>query len=141
MIRDPQSAEDLRDQPVGELFQKFSEEASRLARQEIALAKAELVEKAKSGGIGLGLMGTAYVFGRLMIATGTAAAILGLAVVVPAWLAALIVTGVWGLVAIALVFAGTRRLKAATPPVPTRAIASVKEDVEWLKSRTRSART
>ena len=140
MIRIPQTAEDLRDQPVADLFKRLSEETSNLIRQEIALAKAELAQKAKNAGLGIGFMGTAYVFARLMIATFTAAAILALAIIVPAWAAALIVTGVYGLIALVLVLLGVKRLKAATPPAPTQTIETVKEDVEWLKSRTRSAK-
>jgi uncharacterized membrane protein YqjE len=140
MIRNPQTAEDLRDQPVAELFKRLSEETSTLIRQELALAKAELAQKAKNAGLGIGFLGGAYVFARLMIATLTAAAILALAIVVPAWAAALIVTGVYGLIALVLVFMGVKRVKAATPPAPTQTIETVKEDVEWLKSRTRSAK-
>jgi hypothetical protein len=140
MIRDPQTAEDLRNEPVAELFKKLSEETSTLVHQELALAKAELAQKAKDAGIGIGLVGGAYVFARLMIATSAAAAILALAIVLPAWAAALIVTGVYGLIALVLVLVGVRRIKAASPPVPQQTIETVKEDVEWLKSRTRSAK-
>jgi uncharacterized membrane protein YqjE len=140
MIRDPQTAEDLRSEPVAELFKRLSEETSTLIRQELALAKTEIAQKAKNAGVGIGLLSSAYVFARLMIATLTAAVILALAIVVPAWAAALIVTGVYGLMALVLVLVGVRRIKAGTPPVPTQTIETVKEDVEWLKSRTRSAR-
>jgi uncharacterized membrane protein YqjE len=139
MIQDPQGAEDLRGEPIAELFKRLSEETSTLIRQELALAKAELAQKAKNAGVGIGLLGTAYVFARLMIATLTAAAILALAIVVPAWAAALIVTGLYGAIALVFVLIGVRRLKAATPPVPKQTIETVKEDVAWLKSRTRSA--
>jgi hypothetical protein len=139
-VRDPQHAADLRDQPIAELVKTLSEETSTLVRQELALAKAELALKAKSMGVGLGLMGAAYVFARLMIATGTAAAILALAIVLPAWAAALIVTALWGVIALVLVLIGRSRLKRGVPPVPTQTIDTVKEDVEWLKSRARSAR-
>jgi uncharacterized membrane protein YqjE len=140
MIRNPQTAEDLRDQPVAELFKRLSDETSTLIHQELALAKAEIAQKAKNAGLGIGFMGAAYVFARLMIATLTAAAILALAIVVPAWAAALIVTGVYGLIALGLVLMGVKRIKAATPPAPTQTIETVKEDVEWLKSRARSAK-
>jgi uncharacterized membrane protein YqjE len=139
-IRDPQPAEDLRDQPLSEVVKTLSEEASTLIRQELSLAKVELAQKAKSIGVGVGLMGTAYVFARLMIATATAAAILALAIVLPAWAAALIVTALWGVIALVLVLTGVRKVKAGMPPVPQQTIETVKEDVEWLKSRTRSAR-
>jgi tetrahydromethanopterin S-methyltransferase subunit C len=139
-VRDPHPAGDLRDQPISELVKTLSEEASTLIRQEVALAKAELAQKAKSMGVGLGLFGTAYVFARLMIATGTAAAILALAIVLPAWAAALIVTALWGIIALVLVLVGRGKIKQGVPPLPQQTIETVKEDVEWLKSRTRSAR-
>jgi len=140
MIRNPQSAEDLRDQPFAELLKTLSEETSTLIRQELDLAKAELAEKAKSAGVGIGLLGAAYVFARLMIATGTAAAVLALAIILPAWAAALIVTGLWGVIALVLALLGARKVKGGVPPVPEQTIDTVKEDVAWLRSRTRSAR-
>jgi len=139
-VRDPQSDGDLRDQPISEVVKTLSEETSTLIRQELNLAKAELGQKAKSAGVGLGMFGTAYVFLRLTIATGTAAAILALAIPLPAWAAALIVTVVWAVIALVLILFGRRQLKRALPPVPQQTIETVKEDVEWLKSRTRSAR-
>jgi hypothetical protein len=139
-VREPHPAADLRDQPISEVVKTLSEEASTLIRQELDLAKAELAQKAKNAGVGLGLMGAAYVFLRLTIATGTAAAILALAIPLPAWAAALIVTIVWLLIALVLILLGRSQLKRGLPPVPQQTIETVKEDVEWLKSRTRSAR-
>jgi tetrahydromethanopterin S-methyltransferase subunit C len=139
-VRDPQPADDLRDQPISEVVKTLSEEASTLIRQELNLAKAELTQKGKSAGVGLGMFATAYVFLRLTIATATAAAILALAIPLPAWAAALIVTVVWAVIALVLILLGRQQVKRAMPPVPQQTIETVKEDVEWLKSRTRSAR-
>ena len=47
----------------------------------------------------------------------------------PAWVAALIVTAVWGVVAGPLPWSGESRLKRATPPVPEQTVETVKEDV------------
>jgi cytoskeletal protein RodZ len=55
------------------------------------------------------------------------------------WLAALIVTLVWGAVAGVLALQGRNRIKEATPPAP-QTIETVKEDVQWAKSQTPSAR-
>ena len=139
-IRDPQPADDLRDQPISEVVKTLSEEASTLIRQELALAKVELAQKAKKTGVGLGMFGAAYVFLRLTIATATAAAILALAIPLPAWAAALIVTVVWLVIALVLIILGRQQVRRGFPPVPEQTIETVKEDVEWLKSRTRSAR-
>jgi len=138
-VREPHP-DDLRDQPISEVVKTLSEEASTLIRQELNLAKAELAEKAKNAGVGLGLMGAAYVFLRLTIATATAAAILALAIPLPAWAAALIVTILWLVIALVLILLGRSRLKRGLPPVPQQTIETVKGDVEWLKSRTRSER-
>ena len=55
------------------------------------------------------------------------------------WIAALIVTILWGIVAAVLAMQGRNKLQEATPPVPEQTRDSVKEDVEWAKTRTRSA--
>jgi hypothetical protein len=53
----------------------------------------------------------------------------------PLWAAALIVTVLWAVVAAVLALRGRRELREATPPVPEQTIETVKEDVEWAKSR------
>ena len=71
----------------------------------------------------------------------TACLILALDLIMPAWLAALIVAVVYGIVAFVLVKQGQARLKAAGPPVPEQTIETVKEDVEWAKTQMRSEKT
>jgi Putative Actinobacterial Holin-X, holin superfamily III len=70
----------------------------------------------------------------------TAAAILGLAVVLDAWLAALLVGIGYLAVAGVLALTGKKKVEQATPPVPEQAIESSKEDVEWTKKRAQAAR-
>lgn len=118
---------------IGELVSTLSEKMSSLVRAEIALAKAEMAEKAKNAGIGIGLFVGAGVLAfwgtGLLIAT----VVLGIAEGLPAWLAALIVTlAVFGLVAL-LVLLGKKALERGTPPVPEKAQASIKADVDALK--------
>jgi Putative Actinobacterial Holin-X, holin superfamily III len=52
-----------------------------------------------------------------------------------AWLAALLVAVVYGIVAFVLVRQGQARLRQATPPVPTQTVETVKEDVEWARTQ------
>jgi hypothetical protein len=59
----------------------------------------------------------------------------------PAWLAALLVAVVYGIVAFVLVKQGQATMKAAGPPVPEQTIETVKEDVEWAKTQMRSDKT
>jgi hypothetical protein len=57
----------------------------------------------------------------------------------PTWLAALIVTVAYGAIAAVLVQIGRKQVQEAAPPIPEETIESVKEDVQWAKTRTRSA--
>jgi hypothetical protein len=128
-------------QAVGALLKLFSDQTRRLAQQELALARIELSGKLKSAGLGAGLLGGAGLFGLLAILTLTAAAVLGLATALAPWLAALIVAVIYLGIAGLLAALGRARLSKAAPLAPTQALESVKEDVAWLKTRARSART
>lgn len=125
---------------LAELVQQLSEQTSRLAHQEVELAKAELTAKGKRAGIGAGMFGGAGVFGLYGFGALIAAAILALATAVAAWLAALIVASVLGAIAGVLALQGRRQVREATPPVPEQATESVKEDVEVIKTRAQEAR-
>src|SRR3954451_25223101 len=131
---------DQRDRAVGELVKELSEQTSLLVRQEVELAKAELAEKGKKAGAGAGMFGGAGLFGFFAFAALTATFILALATADAPWLAALIVTVVYGAVAGVLALQGKNKVRDATPPVPERAVDSTKEDVAWVKTRAKSAR-
>jgi uncharacterized membrane protein YqjE len=131
---------ELRDQAVGDLVKQLSEQTTTLVRKEVELAKAELAVKGKKAGIGAGMFGGAGLFGFFAFAALTATFVLALATAVTPWLATLIVTAVYGAVAGVLALQGKNKVKAASPPVPEQAIESSKEDVEWAKTRTQSAR-
>jgi membrane protein len=125
---------------MAELVKQLSEQTSRLARQEVELAKAELAAKGKRAGIGAGMFGGAAMFGFYALGALTAAAILGLSKAVAAWLAALIVTAVLAAIAGVLALTGKKEVEQATPPVPEQTTESVKEDVQWAKTRAQAAR-
>jgi MFS family permease len=126
---------------VGELVKQLSEQTSALARKEIELAKVELTEKGKRAGLGAGMFGGAGLVGLYALGALIAAAILGLATAVDAWLAALIVGAALGAVAGVLALRGKTAVQQATPPVPEQATESVKEDVQWAKSRAQAGRS
>jgi uncharacterized membrane protein YqjE len=136
----PDDAGDLRERPIGELLKQLSEETTRLVHQELELAKAELAQKGKQAGMGAGLFGAAGAIGLLAAAALTACFILALDAVMPAWLAALIVAVVYAAAAAVLALRGRERVKQAIPPVPEQTIETVKEDVQWAKTQTRSAK-
>ena len=125
---------------AAELVKQLSEQTSRLVRQEMELAKAELSVKGKRAGLGAGLFGGAGTFGFYALGALVAAAVLGLATAVAAWLAALIVAVVMGTLAGVLALTGKAKVTEATPPVPEQTTESVKEDVRWAKSRAEAGR-
>ena len=137
----PQDPADLRDRGLGDLFKKLSEETSTLIRQEMALARVELTEKGKRAGVGAGMLGGAGVAGLLTLGTLTACLILVLNEWMDAWLAALILTIVWAAVAAVLALKGRDKVQEAAPPVPEQTVETLKEDVEWAKTRKSSAGT
>jgi hypothetical protein len=118
---------------TAELVQQASEQLSRLVRDEIALAKAELAEKGKRAGIGAGLFGGAGVLGMYGLGAAIATVVIALDLVLPLWLAALIVTVVLFATAGLLALLGKKQLSPAVPPEPLSAIESVKADVDEVK--------
>jgi uncharacterized membrane protein YqjE len=127
-----------RERSTGELVKDLSEQASTLVRKEVELAKVEMAEKGKKAGAGLGLLAGAGVAGLLMLGALTAFLVLALDEGMDAWLAALIVTVLWGVVAGGLALVGRNKLREVGKPVPEKTVESVKEDIEWLKHPTRS---
>jgi len=131
---------DLREQPIGDLLKQLSTETTTLVRQELELAKAEISEKGKKAGTGAGMFGGAGVSALLGLGALTAALIAGLDTAMPTWLAALIAGVLWLAIAGVLALQGKNKVQEATPPVPEQATESVKEDVQWAKTRAQSAR-
>jgi uncharacterized membrane protein YqjE len=132
--------DDLRERPVGELLKELSTQTTTLVRQELELAKAEMAEKGKQAGLGAGMFGGAGLFGVLALGALTACLIAALATGMDVWLAALIVAVAYAAVAAVLGLLGRQKTREAIPPAPEQAIESTKEDVQWAKSRVKSAR-
>ena len=131
---------ELYDRPTGELLRELSQQTTDLVRQEIDLAKAEIGEKGKQAGIGVGMFGGAGLFGAGAFAALTAAIIAALDLALPLWAAALIVTVVYGIVAAVLAQRGKHKVQEAGPPVPEQTKDSMKEDLQWAKTRAKSGR-
>lgn len=131
---------DLRDESIAELVKRLAEQTNTLVHQELELAKAELTEKGKIAGAGAGMLAAAAMIGLLAAGALTACFIALLQTAIDhTWLAALIVAVVYAAIAAPLALRGRDRIRAATPPAPEETIESVKEDVAWAKTRTRSA--
>jgi hypothetical protein len=153
----------LRQRPVGELMKQLAEETGMLLRQEVALAKSEmlgkieavrdeasarasavrhdldavkeeLAENGKQAGIGAGMLAGAAVFG--LIALGVLAALLArvLAAVLPSALALALVFVLYVAVGAILVAGARKRLRAAAGIVPKRSLSRLAGDVTGASS-------
>lgn len=121
------------DEPLGALVHRLTEQVPELVRSELRLAQAELKEKGKSAGVGAGAFGAAGLLALYGVGCLIAAAIIALALAVPAWLSALIVGGALLLAAGLVAIAGKKSVQHATPAAPQRAISGLKEDVATVK--------
>ncbi len=130
----------LAERSTAELVQLATEQASRLVREELQLARAELSGKGRNAGIGIGLFGGAAVF--LVYGAGAlvAAAILGLAQLLDGWLAALAVGGALVALAGLMVLVGQDRVKRAVPPVPEGAVRGIRADIDAVTAAVRESR-
>jgi len=131
---------ELRERPLGDVARDLTKYLSLLVRQEIELAKAEMGQKGRTAAPGIGMLGGAGVVALAAAGALTAFLILVLAIFLPEWLAALIVAAVLGAAAYVLMKQGKERVEEAGKPVPEQTIETVKEDVEWAKTRASSAR-
>ncbi|MFI9755388.1 phage holin family protein [Streptomyces collinus] len=121
------------EEPVGELVQRATEQLTDLVRGEMRLAQAEMTEKGKRFGKGGGLFGGAGVLGFVTLQALVATVIAALAVPLPVWAAALIVTGVLAVATGLTALAGRKQVRGATPPAPQQTIDNVKADVAEIK--------
>ncbi len=125
------------DRSLPDLMRQLTEQSTELARKEVELAKAELEVKARRVGIGVGAFGGAGIVLMLALGALTATFVLALATAVAGWLAALIVTVVYLAVAAVMALVGRRKVEAATPPLPEKAIQSTGRDIEEIKESAR----
>jgi uncharacterized membrane protein YqjE len=126
------------DRPIGELLRELGDEISTLVRQEIALAKVEIAEKTKPAVASAGMFGGTALLGLGAFAALTTFLIAALALWVPVWAAALIVTVAYGAIAFVLAQTGKKKLHEAAPLIPEQTAQTVKEDIEWAKTRAKS---
>ena len=132
---------EMRERPIGELVKELAGQTSTLVRQEIQLAQAEISAKGKLAGRGAGMLAGAAIAGLLALIALTAVLIAALDTAMPLWLAALIVTVLWAAIGAGLAARGRKELQQAAPAVPEQTVETVKEDIQWAKTQTGSART
>ncbi|WP_460499296.1 phage holin family protein [Glycomyces tarimensis] len=126
---------DERDRSVTQLVGDLSSHVAHLARVEAQLAAREMTDKAKEGAKGGGMLAVAGVVAILGGAGLASAAVFALALVWPAWLAALVVGIALFVIAGILAMIGKSALKRAIPPVPEATKERAHDDVEALRGR------
>jgi len=119
---------------LGAAARVVSERVSAIVRLELQLAAAELKQKAQTLGTGVGLLIGAAIFVLFAVGFLLATAAAGLALVVPTWLALLIVAGAVLLLAAALAAIGISLLQRVPPPMPSQALEEAKLTTEALKN-------
>lgn len=126
------SAQRSPDTSTGHLVSQVSEQASRLARDELRLAQVELKDSARHAGLGVSLFSAAGLLAMFGLAALIATAVIALDLVLELWAAALIVTVVLFIAAGIAALVGKKQVHEASP-APERTVASLKQDVREVK--------
>ena len=130
---EPPAPPDPAEASLGQLVSSVSQQIPELIRSELRLAQAEMAEKGKRAGLGLGMFGAAGLLALYGLGALLATIVLVLAIWLPAWAAALVVTAVLFAGAGIAALQGRNKVAEATPPKPERAIDGLKADVETVK--------
>ena len=115
------------------LFAELPTLIIQLLKDELENLKRELTARLAKLGIGIGLFVAAALFAFFALATLVAAAVLGLATVLPGWLSALIVAAALLVLAGILAAIGLSSVKKGVPPIPEEAITSIKKEINTVK--------
>ena len=121
--------------PLREIVQDILRDIGRIIQAEIRLAKNELSEKARKAGMAAGFLGAAAVTGLLSAACLVTTCIAALTLVMPLWLAALIMGILLGFAAAGAFAVGRTRLSQIDPR-PEQTMQTLEDNVEWAKQRT-----
>jgi uncharacterized membrane protein YqjE len=119
---------------LGEIFSDVANDLSTLIKQEMELAKTEMKEEFKKAGKGAGLLGGAGLAGYMVLLFLSLTAVFALDEAMDLWLAALIVTVIWGVIAAVLALTGRKELQRANPQLP-QTQQTLKEDAAWARAQ------
>lgn len=124
-----------REQPsLGDLFSDLAAQTGKLIRQEAALAKSELTDKASAAGKDIGMIAAGAFVGYAGLLAVVAGVVVLLAYAIPLWASALVVGLALGIAAFFLVSSGLSHIRSANW-APQESIESIKEDAQWLKNQ------
>jgi hypothetical protein len=135
---DPQNGATRRsdDQSIGSLIAEVADDVSRLFRQEVELAKAEVKAEATKAGKAAGMLGGAGFAGYMVALFLSLALMFGLDAIMPTGWAAVIVAVLWGIAGAVLYTTGRKRMRDVSP-VPQQTVETLKEDAQWLRNPTK----
>ncbi|WP_367650350.1 phage holin family protein [Nocardioides sp. zg-DK7169] len=119
---------------LGDIVSDVTSDISTLVKQELELAKTELKQEMAQAGKGAGLLGGAGVAGHLLLIWVSVTLTVVLDSWMPLWVAALIVTVLWAVVAAVLAVVGRKALKESNPQLPTTQ-RTLKEDAQWATAQ------
>jgi uncharacterized membrane protein YqjE len=123
------------DPTLGAIVNQLTTQVPELIRSEIRLAQAEVTEKGKRVGVGIGMFSGAGLLACFGFGTLLATIILALSLLMDPWIAALIVTVVLFIIAGVLALLGKNKVQEGTPLAPERAVTGVKEDIATVKGQ------
>ncbi|GAA4414450.1 phage holin family protein [Actinokineospora soli] len=124
------------DPSLGELVNEIADDLSRLFRQEMALARAEIKREATKAGKAAGMLGGAGFAGYMVALLLSLAAAYGLANVMDLGWACLLVAVVWAAIGAVLFVRGRTAMRSVSPK-PEQTIESLKEDAQWARHPTK----
>ncbi|MCY7395311.1 MAG: phage holin family protein [Nocardioides sp.] len=119
---------------LGDIVSSVTQDISTLIRQEMDLAKTELKEEVGKAGKGAGLLGGAGLAGYFVLLFLSLTGLFALDEALPLWASALIVTGVWAIVAAVLALTGKKAIQESNPQLPMTQ-QTLKEDAQWARAQ------
>jgi hypothetical protein len=122
------------DESIGHLMSEVLQDVSKLFRQEVALAKAELKDEASKAGKAGGMLAGAGFAGYMVAVLLSLALVFALDAVMPLGWAAVIVAVLWAIVGGVLYSVGRKRMKDVDP-VPRQTVETLREDAQWVRDQ------
>ena len=120
---------------VGDLLGEIAADVSALMRQEVELAKVEIKSEAAKAGKGAGMLGGGAYAGHMVLLFGTLALVFAIGSRIGFGWAALIMTGVWAVIAATLFVLGRAQMRGVHPK-PEKTVETLKEDAQWARHPT-----
>jgi uncharacterized integral membrane protein len=122
------------DRSIKEIVDVLRPQVQELVAKQVELAKTELAPVGKRAGLAAGLLGAAAVFMLVFLIIFSLTGVYTLALFLPLWVSALIVSVILLVVGGILAAAGASILRRLDPK-PHKTIATLQQNVNWLKGQ------